>query len=161
MKFLLWLFNFAKRHRGDIRRYEKGTKASRIVAIVMMTIFSAATIVMEFFTFKVFEGSFGWGLFCALFTIAMTAATSETAGIYAYCGFKYYARGTVGEIASRYARNKGDEVLGDMIDIATDDKSHKKIDLAVGIIGLIIAIGIVVSVVTILVLRIKGALMAL
>lgn len=161
MKFLLWLFNFAGRHRRDIRRYEKGTKSSRIVAIVMMLVFTAITIWLEFLTFRIFENSFLWGIVCAVFTLACTLTTSETAGVYAYCGFKYYALGTVGKKLSRYAIDRGNETLGEVIESNTSERSHKKMDLAVGIIGTIIAVGVIVSVVTILLLKINGALMTL
>lgn len=157
MKFLIWLFSFAKRHRREILSYEKGKTSSRVVAIVMMTLFTGATIAMELFTFKVFESSFGWGVFSALFTIAMVAVTSETSGVYAYCGFRFYAQGTLGNFLYRVTK---DYVAPDP-ELQIDYQFKKPIDLAVGILGVVFAVGVIVATVTILLLKINGALMAL
>lgn len=153
MRFLRWLFDIGRRHRREVLSYEKGKVSGRVTAIVLMFVFMIISVGLELLTFKLFSGSFGWGLLSAIFTVALAVATVETAGVYAYCGFKYYVLGSVGKLVSRVAKDKGDDFLYSEIADETNKRCHKKVDLAVGILGIIVAVGTIVVMVALLIAR--------
>lgn len=66
MKFLSWLFDFADRHLGDARRYERGGTASRILLVIFLALMSAGSIGIEFWGFELFKTSGIGGFFVLL-----------------------------------------------------------------------------------------------
>ena len=75
MKFLSWLFDFADRHLGDARRYERGGTASRILLVIFLALMSAGSIGIEFWGFELFKTSGIGGFFVLLLAAGIGLAT--------------------------------------------------------------------------------------
>lgn len=159
MRFLRWLFNVHSRHAGDIRRYEKGKIGTRIFTLILTLILSAGTLALEYWSINLFE-SHNWalGLFVVLFLVIPAAAVSfEFLGLYSFLGFRMFFWGTVEHIAKKIDKqiqeNRVPNGEQDEIVISTQnksEKSHRWIDLFIGIWSIALAIGLLVGMIALL-----------
>ena len=106
MKFLSWLFDFADRHLGDARRYERGGTASRILLVIFLALMSAGSIGIEFWGFELFKTSGIGGFFVLLLAAGIGLATLDLFILYAYLGFSRAAAGTLDKLLAKGAAKK-------------------------------------------------------
>ena len=159
MKFLSWLFNFSARHAGDMRRYEKGKTGTRIFVIILLTLLAAATLGVEYWAISLFDENFLYGLLVViLLFIPLVATTIEFCGFYSFAGFRMFFWGVISSAA-----RKADKRIKAKKAVAQEDtsvveqntsepdteqerseKTHKALDLVVGIYGILLAIATII-----------------
>ncbi|MGM9665713.1 MAG: hypothetical protein ACI3XX_04150 [Eubacteriales bacterium] len=161
MKFLSWLFNFSARHAGDMRRYEKGKTGTRIFVIILLTLLAAATLGVEYWAISLFNENFLYGLLVViLLFIPLVATTIEFCGFYSFVGFRMFFWGVISSAARKADKkiraNKAaaqedisaSEVTEPDTEQERSEKTHKALDLVVGILGILLAIATIVLVVS-------------
>ena len=137
MKFLSWLFNASQRHRSGIRNYEKGGVGNRIFIIAMYLILFAGTIGLELWALNLFNDNFFTALLVILFLfIPVALSTVEFGLVYGVCGIKMAIWGLV------FRKNEIEEVESD-----GSKKNYKAFDAIIGVLGFIIAIGIIIAII--------------
>lgn len=157
MKFLSWLFNFSARHAGDMRRYEKGKTGTRIFVIILLTLLAAATLGVEYWAISLFGENFLYGLLVViLLFIPLVATTIEFCGFYSFVGFRMFFWGVISSAArkadkrikAKQAAAQGDISASEVTEPDTEqersEKTHKALDLVVGILGILLAIATIV-----------------
>lgn len=160
MKFLRWFFNFSSRHAGDMRRYEKGKTGTRIFVIILLTLLAVATLGVEYWAIRLFDENILYGLLVIiLLFIPLVATTVEFCGFYSFAGFRMFFWGVVSSAArkaDKKIRAKNSAISGQDTSLAESEldsernhseRSHKALDLFVGIFGILLAIGILVLVI--------------
>ncbi len=157
MKFLSWLFNFSARHASDMRRYEKGKTGTRIFVMILLTFLVAATLGVEYWAISLFDENFLYGLLVViLLFIPLVATTIEFCGFYSFVGFRMFFWGVISS-AARKADKKirakkaaaqedipASEVTEPDTELDHSEKTHKALDLVVGILGILLAIATIV-----------------
>lgn len=136
MKFLSWLFDFADRHLGDARRYERGGTASRILLVIFLALMSAGSIGIEFWGFELFKTSGIGGFFALLLAAGIGLATLDLFILYAYLGFSRAAAGTLDKLLAKGAAKKKGKSAGYEPSEKTSDVP-KGLDVFVGIFSVI------------------------
>ena len=158
MKFLSWLFNFSARHASDMRRYEKGKTGTRIFVILLLTLLAAATLGVEYWAISLFDENFLYGLLVViLLFIPLVATTIEFCGFYSFVGFRMFFWGVISSAAHKAdkkirAKKTADihqdtpplEVTEPDTELDHSEKTHKALDLVVGILGILLAIATIV-----------------
>lgn len=146
MKFLTWLFRINVRHGGDLRRYEKGKTGTRIFVIVLLFALVAATLGAEYWCIGLFRGkdTFLSGLVVLLLlVIPLAGASLDYCVFYAQTGLIMFVRGTVVSLALKAERRKAGE-SGEVSPQNGAEKGHKGLDLLIGILGILLAVGLAV-----------------
>lgn len=157
MKFLSWIFNLSARHAGDMRRYEKGKTGTRIFVIILLTLLAAATLGVEYWAISLFDENFLYGLLVVIFLfIPLVATTIEFCGFYSFVGFRMFFWGVISS-AARKADKKirakkaaaqedisASEVTEPDTELDHSEKTHKALDLVVGILGILLAVATIV-----------------
>ena len=145
MKFLSWILNFRSRHLNEIIRYDKSKTWSKVFTIILMLVLAGGSFAVEYWTFSLFNTEILKGLIVfLLLLLPLLLVTFETCALYTYLGFKTFALGTLETIIVKIESKKKKKTNQNPIDMSSQDpqtKSHKAIDLFVGIFGLIIGIG--------------------
>lgn len=145
MKFLSWIFNFRSRHLNEIIRYEKSKTGSKVFTIILMLILAGGSFAVEYWTLSLFNTEFLKGLLVfILLLLPLLLVTFETCALYTYLGFKTFTLGTLENIIVKIESKKRKKNNDNPTVLSTEDsqtKSHRTIDLFVGIFGLIIGIG--------------------
>lgn len=157
MKFLSWLFNFSARHAGDMRRYEKGKTGTRIFVIILLTLLAAATLGVEYWAISLFGENFLYGLLVViLLFIPLVATTIEFCGFYSFVGFRMFFWGVISSAArkadkrikAKQAAAQEDISASEVTEPDTEqersEKTHKALDLVVGIYGILLAIATII-----------------
>ena len=157
MKFLSWLFNFSARHAGDMRRYEKGKTGTRIFVIILLTLLAAATLGVEYWAISLFGENFLYGLLVViLLFIPLVATTIEFCGFYSFVGFRMFFWGVISSAArkadkrikAKQATAQEDISASEVTEPDTEqersEKTHKALDLVVGIYGILLAIATII-----------------
>lgn len=157
MKFLSWLFNFSARHAGDMRRYEKGKTGTRIFVIILLTLLAAATLGVEYWAISLFGENFLYGLLVViLLFIPLVATTIEFCGFYSFVGFRMFFWGVISSAARKADKRIKAKQAAAQEDISSSEetepdteqerseKTHKALDLVVGIYGILLAIATIV-----------------
>ena len=157
MKFLSWLFNFSARHAGDMRRYEKGRTGTRIFVIILLTLLAAATLGVEYWAISLFGENFLYGLLVViLLFIPLVAATIEFCGFYSFVGFRMFFWGVISSAARKADKRikakqaaaqediSASEVTEPDAEQERSEKTHKALDLVVGIYGILLAIATII-----------------
>ena len=157
MKFLSWLFNFSARHAGDMRRYEKGKTGTKIFVIILLTLLAAATLGVEYCAISLFGENFLYGLLVViLLFIPLVATTIEFCGFYSFVGFRMFFWGVISSAArkadkrikAKQAAAQEDISASEVTEPDTEqersEKTHKALDLVVGIYGILLAIATII-----------------
>lgn len=161
MKFLNWLFNINRRHAWDIRNYEKGKLGTKILAIVLLFLLVGATLGIEYWGITLLKEDLRGLLVIILLLIPIAGTTLEFCGLYSYLGFKMFLWGTVESIAKKIDKKREQKKIesGEMAEEVSSEaqevlfeqkkseKSHKWIDLFVGILGIVLTIVEVVMII--------------
>lgn len=159
MRFLRWIFNISSRHAGDIRRYEKGKIGTKIFTIILTLILSAGTLALEYWSINLFEsGNWALGLFVVLFLVIPVAGASfEFLGLYSFLGFRMFFWGTVEHAIKKIDKKIQENSIsnGEQTEIVISaqnksEKSHRWIDLFIGIWSIVLGIGLVVGMIAML-----------
>lgn len=172
-KVLSWFVGFKKQYHKQQKEYQKSPKTTKIIVyFILPLVFTAAAIALEIWTFKIFESSFGWGIFAALFTISLIAVTAKTSTLHSVIAFINIARTKAGNTVANMVKSQENtsqpEDIGsalkeaiseDIVDATQSKAGYKKwVDLFVGIGCLILAVGLFVTSIVLLILRIQHAL---
>ena len=166
MKFLSWLFNFSARHAGDMRRYEKGRTGTRIFVIILLTLLAAATLGVEYWAISLFGENFLYGLLVViLLFIPLVATTIEFCGFYSFVGFRMFFWGVISSAARKADKKIKAKKAAAQEDISASEaaepdteldhseRTHKALDLVVGILGILLAVATIVLAVSFIVSR--------
>ena len=166
MKFLSWLFNFSARHAGDMRRYEKGKTGTRIFVIVLLTLLAAATLGVEYWAISLFDENFLYGLLVVIFLfIPLVATTIEFCGFYSFVGFRMFFWGVISSVAHKVDKKikakkaaaqediPASEAAEPDTELDHSERTHKALDLVVGILGILLAVATIVLAVSFIVSR--------
>ena len=157
MKFLSWIFNLSARHAGDMRRYEKGKTGTRIFVIILLTLLAAATLGVEYWAISLFNENFLYGLLVVIFLfIPLVATTIEFCGFYSFVGFRMFFWGVISSVAHKVDKKikakkaaaqediSASEVTEPDTELDHSEKTHKALDLVVGILGILLAVATIV-----------------
>lgn len=173
-KFLSWFVGFKKQYYKQQKEYQKSQKSTKIIIyFVLPILFTAAGIALELWTFKIFESSFGWGIVAALFTVSVIAVTVKTSTVHSVIAFVNIARTKVGDAVVKMVKTEENtsraEDIGtalkqsiseDIVKEVQPKAGYKKwVDLFVGIGCLILAVGLFVTSIVLLILRIYNVLL--
>lgn len=184
MKFLQWLFSVGDRHYGDAVRYNRGGITTRIFAIIMLVVFVALTLALEWWAINLFNENAIYGILVFVLVLGAVEVTVEYCIVYSVYGFTYAVSGTIGDIVKKRELrrlNKGKKAdkkcgvnggtsgEGELINSVNRSaessengekqgeineeyekelkkKSPKWLDLTVGVIGALLALGTLVGV---------------
>lgn len=158
MKFLAWLFNVNSRHLGDAIRYEKGKVGTRIWVIILLLVFSGASLWVEHWALNLLKESLLekslWGILALiLLFFPLVATTIEYCGFYSSLGFRMFFIGSLESIIVKAEQKRKKKLENNVIEIdengqviaedkAKDTvKNHKWLDLLVAIIGIVLGVG--------------------
>lgn len=168
MKFLAWLFNVTNRHRGGIRRYERGGALIRLITLVLMLALCAATIGVEWWATGLWTTNFIAGVLAFILAVILCIATAEFCFIYALTAIRMFLWGVAERAAHnadvRRARRAAEtDKTADADDPfaaetgaeepapqaqqepAAPPKTHRAFDMFIFVAGLICAVGIFVA----------------
>lgn len=155
MKFLGWICDLKRRHYGDIKRYSKGTVASKLIALFSIILFAGITVALEFWGFSLFEENVLTGLLVLiLLVLSFLAATVDTCTIYCYLGFAMFFTGSIQNILLK-AEEKRKKKQG-IEEIVKEPRAHNFLDLLVALLSLVIGIGLVIFCVYYALLRLSS-----
>lgn len=172
-KVLSWFVGFKKQYHKQQQEYQKSSKTTKIIVyFVLPLIFTAAAIALELWTFKIFEGSFGWGIVAAIFAVSVISVTVKTSTIHTVIAFVNIARTKAGNAVANMLKpqeNKApaedvetalkEAIVEDIVNVAQPKAGYKKwVDIFVGIGCLILSVGLFVAAIVLLVLRIQHLL---
>lgn len=164
MKFLAWLFDINSRHLGDSIRYQKGKISTKIWAIIIVLIFGAATLGVEYWGFNLLNNNLSGIVVLILLFIPLIATTLEFGAFYASLGFRMFFAGTLESLILRAenkkrqkktekstadAQNIADQTTSESAQNtinAKSQKNHKWLDLFVGIFCTLLCIAVLVMV---------------
>lgn len=136
MKFLKWIFNVSSRHRGDIRRYEKGGIGNRIFVLFLMIGLVIGTLALQYWALNLLESDFLIAVLVIIFLFIPAAGVSiEYCGLYSFIGFSMAIVGTIEKVTITMAKEE------------IKEKQYKIFDLLIGIISLVLAFGLIVAIV--------------
>lgn len=172
-KVLSWFVGFKKQYHKQQKEYQKSQKSTKIIVyFILPLIFTAAAIACELWTFKIFEESFGWGIVASLFTVSLIAVSVKTTTIHSIIAFVNIARTKAGNAVANMVKSGEDTskpedlesalkqaMREDIVEAVQPKVGYKKwVDLFVGIGCLILSVGLFVTSIVLLVLRIHHAL---
>ena len=172
-KGLSWFVGFKKQYHKQQKEYQKSSKTTKIlIYFILPLVFTTAAIALEIFTFKIFETSFGWGIVSALFTVSLIVVSAKTSTLHSVIAFINIARTKAGNAVVNMVKPEENSskpedlesalkqaITEDVVNAAQPKVGYKKwVDLFVGIGCLILAVGLVVTSIVLLILRIKQAL---
>ena len=172
-KVLSWFVGFKKQYHKQQKEYQKSQKTTKIIVyFILPLIFTGAGIALELFTFKIFESSFGWGIVGAIFTVALISVSVKTNTLNSVIAFINIARTKAGNAVANIVKSQEntsqsedlesalkEAISEDIIDATQQKAGYKKwVDLFVGIGCLILAVGLFITSIVLLILRIKYAL---
>lgn len=146
MKFPAWLFHINVRHGGDLRRYEKGKTGTRIFVIVLLLALVAGTLGAEYWCIGLFRGkdTFLSGLAVLLLLVIPLAGVSlDYCVFYAQTGLIMFVRGTVVSLALK-AESRKAQGSGEASPQNGAERTHRGLDLLIGILGILLALGLAV-----------------
>lgn len=177
MKFIKWLFNFAKRYRKQIKSYRESGIAGKITTTLLSIAFVGVSIVTEVFAINLLKTNFLLAVPCfigfiimACFSLPQLIVNSVAAFISA---FATVAEGAMENVLDKTLHktlgaqigktdldetSDADEVVGEVDD---DDfrryrRTPKWFDILIGILSALLAIGVFVSYFVIFFLMIKA-----
>ncbi len=149
MKFIAWLFNISARHTIAGRKYENGGVGRRVYALIIMLVLAGLTAGAElWFTTLVNSGdNFLLIVFIGIMGLAFASGTMEYCAFYALTAFKMAIRGTVEKVKKHNAENPDNQRYIDDRPTANGDFRYRKLDYAVGVIALLLALAAFASVI--------------
>ncbi len=162
LKFFAWVFSATRRHRSGVRLYEKGV-GGRIWTMVLMFVMVGACVGVElWFLNYVAEGIntarlpiLGLiGLICLL--VCVIAAAVDYCATFAYVAFRNAFFGvimTAARIADERNKKRGAAVVVEesnpFAEGEREVKTHKALDIVIGILGILCTVFAVVSIVVV------------
>lgn len=163
MKFLKWLFAYGEKYRKQSMFYQKGAIAGKLTSFLTIVLFAAATIGMEIWCFHMFNESILAGILLFIFFISFLKVTIDNGIVTGMCAFRCAIWGAVEDVVNKKMADEGIQVINGEIDITDPNsenakqgeakirKSHKWLDVLIGILSIGIAIGVFVASIYILV----------
>ncbi len=155
MRLLKWFFSVRQRHRGGIRRYEKGGAGVRIFTLILLFVFAGGTLALEWWGFSLAEKSFLVSLLVIiLLSIPFLWATVEFGGVYAVTAMRMFVWGVADRAARRaeqrdvqYVQYEGQiyPVQGAQPPAGQAPKTHRALDMVVFLLCLAVAVGILIA----------------
>lgn len=154
MRFLKWLFAYGEKYRKQSINYQKGEVAGKIISFLLVAIFAAATIGVELWCFNLFKTSIGLGILSFLFFISFLKVTVDNAILTGLCAFRCAIWGAVEDVVNKQIAKSEQQNVIDITDKNSENaktkeikikKSHKWLDVLIGILSFVIAVGLVVA----------------
>lgn len=156
IEFISWLFNINSRHTKESMKYEKSGIGMRIGVIIFLLVLIGSTIGLEYWCISLLKSNFGIGVVVLLFlSLPILAVTVEYCSLYSSIGFRMAILGTIESVAKKIDKkieqNKIEKGEIDILEVAPDQtkkaKNYKWLDLIVGILSAIFAIGTIILVI--------------
>lgn len=152
-----WLWDVSTRHYSGINRYEKGKISTRIITLIIMLVFAALALFLEYWTIKLFQENFIVGILMIILTVGIFGGTIEFCAVYSFVGFKMFFVGTVGNMIKKREKKKKAKVAAEseiienpeIVQTAPQEgeqkekKSHHWLDLVVAILGIVVIVATV------------------
>ena len=147
IEFISWLFDINSRHTKESMKYEKSGIGMRIGVIIFLLVLIGSTIGLEYWCISLLKSNFGIGVVVLLFlSLPILAVT---------VGFRMAIWGTIESVAKKIDKkieqNKIEKGEIDILEVAPDQtkkaKNYKWLDLIVGILSAIFAIGTIILVI--------------
>lgn len=159
MKFLSWLLNVSMRHRRGAIRYARGGVGRRVFIIIVLLCFVGVSLGLEYFCIETFKDNALYGVVIGIFAVAFVISCIEMCSVYCYFGFRCAVAGSLDSIIEknnkkRMAKNKNVEEINSSIE-EPEKKSTKGLDIFIGFLGLILALGTAVVAFLLLVNAVK------
>lgn len=171
MRFFKWIIDATNRHSGDIKRYEKAKIGYRIFVIFLMIALVGLALGVQYWCANLFKNDDVFLGFLAVIFLGCTTSliAIEYCGIYSYIAFKMFFLGTLESIIkkvedkktkkyqlkqdndSKENSTKDEELAKTNSSEKNSGKAHKWIDLFIGILGVVLAIGTLIGFIIMLV----------
>ncbi len=158
LKFLGWVFGITRRHWRGIRNYESGL-GGRIWTMILM-LFSVAACIGSLVLFVKYVSEWMFEakmpvmtlLFVIGFVITVFATAFDYCVSYCYVAFRNAFFGIIMTVALLAERDKKGKYVSKDGGVSLEEepssgvKTYKALDIIIGILGLICAIGVIASV---------------
>jgi len=163
MKFLKWLFAYGEKYRKQSVFYQKGAIAGKITSLLTVILFAAATIGTEYWCFHIFNESILAGILVFIFFVSFLKVTIDNGIVTGLCAFRCAIWGAIGDVVNKKIADDGVQIVDGEIDITEPNsdnakqsevkikKSHKWLDVLIGVLSIGVTIGVFVASIAILV----------
>ncbi|MGN1052863.1 MAG: hypothetical protein ACI4SH_05690 [Candidatus Scatosoma sp.] len=155
MKFIVWLFDFSRRHHGDGVRYERGGTALRVFVLILLSAFAALVLWLERWSVSLFTQNPLAGFFAIALFACVALATLDNCILYAYLGLSRAARGSLDKfLEKREKKKRGETLQSGSENAASPDtpasakaKVPASLDAFVGIFSALLAVALLAGVI--------------
>ncbi len=169
MKFIFWLFNAPRRHRREIRLYQKGLAGRIINGLIVPLVGAGATFGLTYLAFNQLGESLMWAVIAGVFAGGFLFLTIDYCGVFTYVAIKTLTGSAILSVAEKVANrldaNKTSEQPFAEIEttneqpsvLANQTKNYKGVDILVAIFNVALTVGLIVGEIA-LILRLLKAL---